>query len=85
MQGEELEREELLVPEPVGLPLHGADFVVGALQRPRGDVVVVPRQDAMAVGPQGVGQRGEGADPGGVGAGAPDRQERGRLLLERWV
>jgi hypothetical protein len=37
VEGIDLEFEERLIPEAIGLPLHGSDFVVGALQGGGGD------------------------------------------------
>src|SRR3972149_2864888 len=49
MDGQDLQLEELLVAEAVGLPLQRLDLVVRAFQRPCRDAAIIGRQDARAV------------------------------------
>jgi hypothetical protein len=52
----EFEDEELTVTQPVVLSVEGFDFVVGAFQRPGGDGVIVPSEDAVGVGQEGASE-----------------------------
>ena len=56
MNTHDLQLEELYVPEPVCLPLHRLDFVVGILKRTGGNGGVVLVEDTSLV-------RGEGSSP----------------------
>jgi hypothetical protein len=49
MESQDLELEELGVAKSVGLPLHGLDLVVDALEGASGNGVVIPRQDTASV------------------------------------
>jgi hypothetical protein len=46
----DLQHEEFLIPESVGLSLHRLDLVVGPLQGAGDDREVVPRQDVASMG-----------------------------------
>ena len=56
MEHEEFEFEELEISISVGLSLNEFDFVVGSFEAAGRDRVVVPVEDAFAVGWQGAGE-----------------------------
>jgi hypothetical protein len=47
---QDFQLEELVISEPIGLPFHGLDFVVGSFQGTGGDAVVVVGQDTGSIG-----------------------------------
>ena len=83
---QDLQLEELRVPEPIGLPLHRLDLVVRPLHRTRRDHHIVVGQQTTPVRCQRLGHLLEDLDPRGFGALDPaiekQRPERlARLLL----
>lgn len=54
-----LQYQELLIPETIGLSLHGANLVDCALERSRRDVVVLQLECVPPLCPQSGGQLGE--------------------------
>ncbi|HVA44791.1 MAG TPA: hypothetical protein VNH11_00265, partial [Pirellulales bacterium] len=61
---QDLQLEECLIAETVGLTLHGLDLVVRAFQGTRGDGVVVVVEDPFPVGAHGLGELDEHANAG---------------------
>ena len=56
MDREDLEFEELVISEAIGLAFHGLNLVVETLQGACGNPVVVIGQDALAVFGHGAGE-----------------------------
>ena len=81
MDRQDFEFEELMISEPIGLPLHGFDLVIRPLQPTRGDPVIVVGQQALAMRRQRVGERRERLDLRGLGPSDPVVQKRFGFLF----
>src|SRR3982751_6614589 len=75
--GEDFQSEVLLIPEAVGLPLHGSDLVVEPLDETQGHLVllVAIRLDAIPVGCDHRGKLLEGFQPLPAQGGTPLLEE----------
>ena len=74
MEGIDLEFEEFVISETVGLTLHRSDFVVGALQRAGGNSELEVVEDSSRVSLEGAGELLQDADAGSRRPRAPGGQ-----------
>src|SRR5262245_6112495 len=81
MDSEYFQFEELVVPEAIGLPFHGLDFGVGALQRASRDSVVVIGENALAVLVHGAGELLQHRYPRRLGTANPVPENQ----ASRWL
>ena len=75
MEAEDFEAEELLISVSVGLTFHGLDFVIGSLERSRGDGVIIVGQDAPGVGAKRLGEFVQHLDAAGFRVGDPIHEQ----------
>jgi len=79
----ESEFEVLHVPEAAGLTFKDLDLVVHAFERAGGDGVIVPGEEAKAVGAKGFGEAGHEFEAGSEGTGDPGSEETASSLSGR--
>ena len=75
MGAQDVELEELVITVTIRLTFHELDLVVGALQRPRRDRIIVVVQDALLVSFEGGGKLLQHPDSGTAGASQPLSQD----------